>query len=138
MANRFSSQASQKCGRICFLSRISAERGPRKSCTTLSAPGFGNGAVQSRTPILLIFSLALPSVEARGRWRERGRMPPWGSRTLLRTTRRGGNGPVMTGLSHAVGVRGRRRAGDQIGWINAKVAGNVMDPDFFEGRGCLV
>ena len=31
-------------------------------------------AVQSRTPILLWFSLALPSVEARGRWRERGRM----------------------------------------------------------------
>ena len=32
------------------------------------------GAVQSRTPILLGFLGELPSVEARGRWRERGRM----------------------------------------------------------------
>ena len=31
--------------------------------------------VHNRTPVLLIFSLALPSVEARGRWRERGKMP---------------------------------------------------------------
>ena len=30
--------------------------------------------VQSRTLVLLIFSVALPSVEARGRWRERGTM----------------------------------------------------------------
>ena len=31
-------------------------------------------SVQNRTPILLIFSLRLPSVTATGRWRERGRM----------------------------------------------------------------
>jgi eukaryotic-like serine/threonine-protein kinase len=38
------------------------------------------GAVQNRTPVLLIFSLALPSVEAKGRWRERGRI---GRRALV-------------------------------------------------------
>ena len=32
------------------------------------------GAVHSRTPVLLMFRVELPSVEARGRWRERGRM----------------------------------------------------------------
>ena len=31
-------------------------------------------SVQNRTPFLLRFCVALPSVEARGRWRERGRM----------------------------------------------------------------
>ena len=31
-------------------------------------------SVQSRTPVLLRFLVRLPSVEARGRWRERGRM----------------------------------------------------------------
>ena len=31
-------------------------------------------SVHSRTPVLLRFSLRLPSVEARGRWRERGRI----------------------------------------------------------------
>ena len=37
-------------------------------------PGTGrDGAVQSRTPVLLSFLWA-PLVEARGRWRERGRM----------------------------------------------------------------
>lgn len=30
--------------------------------------------VHNRTPILLAFLVELPSVEARGRWRERGRM----------------------------------------------------------------
>jgi len=30
--------------------------------------------IHSRTPILLKFCVALPSVEATGRWRERGRM----------------------------------------------------------------
>ena len=34
----------------------------------------GEGAVHSRTPVLLRFAAELPSVEARGRWRERGRM----------------------------------------------------------------
>jgi hypothetical protein len=32
-------------------------------------------SVQNRTPVLLMFSVRLPSVEARGRWRERARMP---------------------------------------------------------------
>ena len=31
-------------------------------------------SVHSRTPVLLVFSVRLPSVEAKGRWRERGRM----------------------------------------------------------------
>ena len=35
----------------------------------------GEQAVQSRTPVLLISSVWLPSVTATGRWRERGRMP---------------------------------------------------------------
>ena len=30
--------------------------------------------VHSRTPVLLTFLVTLPSVEARGRWRERGRL----------------------------------------------------------------
>jgi hypothetical protein len=30
--------------------------------------------VQSRTPVLLSFSVRLPSVGAMGRWRERGKM----------------------------------------------------------------
>jgi hypothetical protein len=32
-------------------------------------------SVHSRTPVLLRFSVRLPSVEARGRWRERRGMP---------------------------------------------------------------
>jgi hypothetical protein len=31
-------------------------------------------SVQNRTPVLLIFSVSLPSVEARGRWKERRRI----------------------------------------------------------------
>ena len=34
----------------------------------------GEQSVQNRTPFLLGFSVVLPSVEATGRWRERGRM----------------------------------------------------------------
>ena len=33
-------------------------------------------SVQNRTPVSLRFLITLPSVEARGRWRERGRVPP--------------------------------------------------------------
>jgi hypothetical protein len=32
-------------------------------------------SVHNPTPVLLIFSVTLPSVTATGRWRERGRMP---------------------------------------------------------------
>jgi hypothetical protein len=32
--------------------------------------------VHSRTPVLLVFLVKLPSTTATGRWRERGKMPP--------------------------------------------------------------
>jgi hypothetical protein len=32
------------------------------------------GSVHNRTPVLLTFSVKLPSTTATGRWRERGRM----------------------------------------------------------------
>jgi hypothetical protein len=64
-------QGGSDCPAITGLSPPISVRGRPQS-----VPSTGHDvAVQSRTPVLLEFSVGLPSVTATGRWKERGRMP---------------------------------------------------------------
>ena len=48
----------------------------RSRCQSAVLGSLRGHQAHNRTPFLLTFLVRLPSVEARGRWRERGRMGP--------------------------------------------------------------
>jgi len=75
----------------------------------IAIPGWRD-QVHNRTPVLLRFCLALPSVEARGPWRERGRCVAWGdARMAAWRLRRSGRA--------VPGVSTRWRTATDPGWL---------------------
>ena len=87
------------------------------------------GAVHSRTPVFLRFAAELPSVEARGRWRERGGCLPgadscafWAGDAPIAASvlklggRRAQISSTSFGLSGGLGARNRQDRGSWRAW----------------------